>query len=450
MQQCGAFRVDFDTVSEWIDEAVEAFPAHWDPLPKHLKQIKETYRQKNTADRSLDNLSQQLSELNWIDAALHETGVLIPYQGSEAEEDESDNEAKEKEHEAEYAFMHQNFRDCLAAIHLINQVETAGDVLPAAWAGHQDTNVLDYVAELMEPEAFQSVWEANRNTKPTNHTATATLLELARRKKYDRKEALLDMDFSGMNLRGFNLTRYLRQDINLGLFRKPELSEKTELDFASFRSPGHSGPVSCLLLTSAGLVVSGSDDKTLRVWDPATGECLRRLEGHRGRVTCVIETKGGQLVSGSNDGTLRVWDPATGECLRTLEGHPGWIRYVIETNGGQLVSGSWDNTLQVWDPATSECLRTLEGPRDKVNCVIETKGGQLVSGLEGGTMLVWDLSKGIGQECVDVLYPIEAGVSVRGLDFSRASFPDDSSAALPTMLWQNGAMIPGKNSWIRS
>ena len=85
-----------------------------------------------------------------------------------------------------------------------------------------------------------------------------------------------------------------------------------------------------------------------------------------------------------------------------------------------------------------------------VYCVIETKGGQLVSGSLDNTLRVWDLSKGIGRECVEVLYPIEAGVSITGLDFSRASFPEDPSAALPTMLWQNGATIPGKKSSIRS
>ena len=123
---------------------------------------------------------------------------------------------------------------------------------------------------------------------------------------------------------------------------------------------------------------------------------------------------------------------------------------VIETKGGQIVSGSGDNTLRVWDPATVECLRTLEGHSDWVDCVIETKSGQFVSGSGDRTMRVWDLSKGIGQECVEVLYPIEAGVSITGLDFSRASFPEDSSAALPKMLWQNGATIPGKRSWMKS
>ena len=149
------------------------------------------------------------------------------------------------------------------------------------------------------------------------------------------------------------------QKLNRTDFSK-QLIEVEEQLRALFANDNHSGlGVSCVIETKGGQLVSGSGDNTLRVWDPATGECLRTLERHSGPVTCVIETKGGQLVSGSYDGTLRVWDPATGECLRTLKGHSAWIRCVIETKGGQLVSGSSDNTLRVWDPATGECLRTI-------------------------------------------------------------------------------------------
>ena len=64
-----------------------------------------------------------------------------------------------------------------------------------------------------------------------------------------------------------------------------------------------------------GLCVSGSDDKTLRVWDLITGECLRTLNGHSGSVNCIAVTKDGRCISGSWDETLRVWDIHTGKCL---------------------------------------------------------------------------------------------------------------------------------------
>jgi len=58
-------------------------------------------------------------------------------------------------------------------------------------------------------------------------------------------------------------------------------------------------------------VVSGSSDKTLRVWDLASGRLLHTLEGHRTAVQAVAVTPDGRFaVSGSSDGTLRVWDIA--------------------------------------------------------------------------------------------------------------------------------------------
>ena len=68
--------------------------------------------------------------------------------------------------------------------------------------------------------------------------------------------------------------------------------------------------------------ISGSRDKTVRVWDLESGECLKVLEGHAGSVDCVALTPDGRKgISGSDDKTVRVWDLESGVCLKVLEGH---------------------------------------------------------------------------------------------------------------------------------
>jgi WD40 repeat protein len=158
---------------------------------------------------------------------------------------------------------------------------------------------------------------------------------------------------------------------------------------------GHNGginSVACSLDES--YIVSGSDDKAVRLWDAQTGKELAVLQGHGESVLSVaFSPDGAHIVSGSEDRTVRVWDAQTGKELAVLEGHSGWVRSVaFSPNGTHIVSGSWDKTVRVWDAQTGKDLAVIEGHSDAVNSVAFTPDGEhIISRDDRGLELAWNV-----------------------------------------------------------
>ncbi|KIM21165.1 hypothetical protein M408DRAFT_333630 [Serendipita vermifera MAFF 305830] len=145
---------------------------------------------------------------------------------------------------------------------------------------------------------------------------------------------------------------------------------------------GHLEAVTSVSFSQDGrLLVSGSWDHTIRVWDVATGDkIIGPLKGHFGSVWSVSFSHDGKriadsirsvasspdgrrIVSGSADNTIRVWDAETGKTVMgPLNGHSGWVNSVsFSPDGRRIVSGSEDMTIRIWDAVTGE---TMIGPSE--------------------------------------------------------------------------------------
>ena len=72
-------------------------------------------------------------------------------------------------------------------------------------------------------------------------------------------------------------------------------------------------------------IVTGSYDRTAKVWEAASGQELLTLKGHSARILSVAFSPDGQrIVTGSDDETAKVWEAASGQELLTLKGHSDW------------------------------------------------------------------------------------------------------------------------------
>ncbi|MEH2178423.1 WD40 repeat domain-containing protein [Nostoc sp.] len=114
---------------------------------------------------------------------------------------------------------------------------------------------------------------------------------------------------------------------------------------------GHSHIVCSLGISANGkILVSGSWDQTIKVWQLETGKLLHTLKGHRDRVYAIALSPDGQIIaSGSADKTIKLWHLQTGELLGTFTGHGNIVTALAFTASGEmLVSGSLDKTIKIW------------------------------------------------------------------------------------------------------
>ncbi|CAD6196126.1 unnamed protein product [Caenorhabditis auriculariae] len=184
-----------------------------------------------------------------------------------------------------------------------------------------------------------------------------------------------------------------------------------------FTLTGHTGGVWTSHITSDGrYIVSGSTDRTIKVWSTADGSLRYTLSGHTSTVRC-MSMYGSILVTGSRDTTLRVWDIEEGSCVRVLSGHLAAVR-CVQFDGEVVVSGGYDFTVKVWSAANGTCERTLQGHSNRVYSLLYDSDRRLViSGSLDTSIRVWDMTRREGEECTVVLTghtSLTSGMQLRG------------------------------------
>ncbi|GBG34061.1 Nuclear distribution protein PAC1-1 [Hondaea fermentalgiana] len=177
------------------------------------------------------------------------------------------------------------------------------------------------------------------------------------------------------------------------------------------RLQGHRAPVTCVCFHPRfNMLVSASEDASLKLWDFETGEFERTLKGHTNVVQDVaFNGDGSLLASCSADMSIKLWDFAPGgsqECVRTLMGHDHNVTGIsfLPENPQQLVSCSRDKTIKVWDSTSGYCLRTLTGHDDWVRKLAVHRGSSLLATCSSDqSVILWNLAAAAGGELLERL-----------------------------------------------
>ncbi len=202
---------------------------------------------------------------------------------------------------------------------------------------------------------------------------------------------------------------------------------------------GHSANVTSVAISSDGQIVSGCEDKTIKLWNLETGKLIRTLNENWGEVSSLAVSPNGKLLAVGSSKTpqnnVKVWNLATGKLVWTLLGHHKPVNVVNISSDGQilasgsnkikiwdlykgervstlwhscavnaiaisssskvLVSGTSDHKIRLWNPRTGDPLRTLTGHKDEVNALAISPDEQfLYSGSADKTIKIWHLQTG--------------------------------------------------------
>lgn len=160
--------------------------------------------------------------------------------------------------------------------------------------------------------------------------------------------------------------------------------------------PGASGTPQSMAFSPDGKTLAVSVGRGISLWDIAGRQLRSRLEGHTDTVNVVeFSQDSALLVSGSEDMTVRLWNPGSGETLQILKGHLNEIHGVaISPDGTQIASCSGDflnsnpGEIMVWDAKTASQLKTIK--TDQSNDVEYSPDGSLLLGTDGKGVSVWD------------------------------------------------------------
>ncbi|KAB2065130.1 hypothetical protein ES319_A09G069400v1 [Gossypium barbadense] len=152
------------------------------------------------------------------------------------------------------------------------------------------------------------------------------------------------------------------------------------------RLRGHRNAVYCAIFDRSGrYVITGSDDRLVKIWSMETAYCLASCRGHEGDITdLAVSSNNFMVASASNDCIIRVWHLPDGQPISVLRGHTGAVTAIaFSPRPGsvyQLLSSSDDGTCRIWDARNAEIRPRIYVPKPSDSLAGKNSGSSSTSG----------------------------------------------------------------------
>ena len=160
---------------------------------------------------------------------------------------------------------------------------------------------------------------------------------------------------------------------------------------------GHTSPVTSVAYSPDGKqVLTGSADKTARLWDVKSGKEIYTFEHLNGVASVAFSPDGTQVLTGSWNKTARLWGVESGKEIHAFTGDFGLVTLVAISPEGELVlTDSGDKTARLWDLKSGKALLAFSGHTDQVTSIaFSPDGKQVLTGSKDKTARLWDLKSG--------------------------------------------------------
>lgn len=334
-------------------------------------------------------------------------------------------------YEKRFGLIHHHFRDCLTAVHLINEAEIHGSYADA-WTHYAiSRNVLRFLHDLMTPETFKHIWATLKGRRIA--IDDYSLYNAAELIKCD-KDCLSRINFSRMDLRRVRLGGFsFSQTGHTASFSGAQIGKYTfntdtfhsSVSYISFSPDGRymvSGsadeiliwntadwfpirripadisihPTAAALLPGSEKILVADDTCSVSLWQIAGEICLGTMRGHTDLICHVqISSDGSTGVTSSEDNTAIVWDLNSYKQQCVLRGHSGKVCSAhFSADNAFILTVSLDQTLKIWN-RTGTCLYTLKGHHAEITAAAWLPdGSSCLSGDAQGEVRLWDIKTG--------------------------------------------------------